>query len=367
MTYFSRWPRWAAWALLLLIAALTAVEALPHVSSRLVHLGPPGYDDRYFQWSVADRVAKGDNYYVAAVTEQRANSYPTSPPQVFREPALTWWLAVLQTQPIRRGALIFLLVLATIAMREALDSTTIPKPMRLPATLMQVTGFAIAWHRIQVYQHEVWAALLIALSLALYRPHRYLISVCIAVLACLVRELALPFILVMLAFAICERRWREASAWMAGMAVFLALFAVHLYVASGLYRPGDIISSGWFYAGGWNFVIETAKKNELLFFCPNWIVAGAVCMGLIGLAGWRDRWVSRAALIVGGYMIAFLFVGRPDNNYWGYLYSPLLPLGWMLAPAALYDLAARAAPGFTNAVSSLVDTGVARLRSLKIR
>jgi hypothetical protein len=367
LTYFSRWPRWAAWALLLLIAALTAVEALPHASPRLVHLGPPGYDDRYFQRSVADKVARGDNYYTAAAAEQRANSYPTSPPQVFREPTLTWWLALLQIQPIRRGALIILLVLATIAMREALDSTTIPRPLRLPVTVMQVTGFAIAWHRIQVYQHEVWAALLIALSLALYRPRRYLISVCIAVLACLVRELALPFIWVMLAFAIYERRWREATAWVTGMMVFLVLFAIHLYVASGLSRPGDIISSGWFYVGGWNFVVETAKKNELLFFCSNWIVAGAVCLGLIGLGGWRDPWVSRAALIVGGYMIAFLFVGRPDNNYWGYLYSPLLPLGWLLAPVALYDLAARVAPGFTNRVPDLARAGIARLTSFKIR
>jgi hypothetical protein len=72
-------------------------------------------------------------------------------------------------------------------------------------------------------------------------------------------------------------------------------------------------------------------------------------------------------LIVGGYMIAFLFIGRPDNNYWGYLYSPLLPLGWMLAPAALYDLAARAAPGLTNTASNLVGAGIAHLTNLKSR
>ena len=35
----------------------------------------------------------------------------------------------------------------------------------------------------------------------------------VAVLACLVRELALPYILAMGAFAIWERRWREAAAW----------------------------------------------------------------------------------------------------------------------------------------------------------
>lgn len=354
MTRFSGWPRWAAWILLLLIAALVAMAALAHPGQNLAHMGPPNFDDRYFQRTVADRVARGDNYYLAAAEEQRADSYPTSPAQVFREPTLSWWLALLQTQPIRRGALLFLLVLATVAMRKVLECTSIPKALQLPATLFQITGFAIAWADIQVYQHEVWAALLMALALALYRPHRYVPSVCLAVMACLVRELALPFIWVMTAIAMIEQRWREAMIWLAGMAVFLVLYAFHLHAASGLYRPGDIISSGWLYAGGWRFVVETAKKNEVLFFCPEWIVAFAVCMGLIGLSGCRDPWVTRVAIIVGGYMAAFLFIGRPDNDYWGYLYSPLLPLGWALAPAALYDLLSRIAPKFMLAMSGRI-------------
>jgi hypothetical protein len=37
-----------------------------------------------------------------------------------------------------------------------------------------------------------------------------------------------------------------------------------------------------------------------------------------------------------------MVVGRPDNEYWGELWAPLLPLGLALAPAALGDLAKQA-------------------------
>jgi hypothetical protein len=342
LTIYARWPRWAARLVLALGVALIVIAAIPREQPHLDHLGPPGYDDRYFQRTVADRVAKGGNYYAVAAAEQRAHGYPTAPPMAFREPALTWGLALLKTQFWRRTALLLLLAAATVAMREALDRTSIPKMWRFPATLCQISGFAIAWHSLQVYQHEVWAALLMALSLALYRPQRYWPAICIAVLACLVRELAFAFMLAMAAFAIYEKRRGEALAWGAGMVAFVAVFEVHFVIASKLYHRGDIISSGWLYLGGWNFVIEASRKNEVLFYAPAWVVAAAVVLSVLGLAGWRDPLVSRTALIVGGYVIAFLFVGRPDNQYWGELYSPLLPLGWALAPAALYDLVSRA-------------------------
>ncbi len=354
MTNFVRWPKWAARLLLAAGLLLVTVAALPRQAPHLVHLGPLNYDDRYFQRAVVDRVARGEDYYTAAAAEQRANFYPTTPPQVFREPYLTWFLAMLQIQVVRRAALLILLAVATIAMRKALDRTSIPPVLRLPVALAQLTGFAIAWHGLQVYQHEVWAALLMALSLAVYRPDRYGLSVLLALAACLIRELSLPFIWAMLAFSLCERRWRESGAWILAMAIFLGLYGWHLHLASVLYRPGDQTSAGWLFVGGWNFVVETAKKNEILFYCPNWLVAAAVYLGLIGLCGWRDAWVSRAALIVGGYMFAFLFIGRPDNAYWGCLYSPLLPLGWLLAPVALFDLLSRAALGTMTRYSRAV-------------
>src|SRR3546814_161898 len=63
--------------------------------------------------------------------------------------------------------------------------------------------------------HEGWAALLIALSLALYRKDRWWPSVVLALLALMIRELALPFVLLMGGLALLSLNWREFFAWSA--------------------------------------------------------------------------------------------------------------------------------------------------------
>ena len=89
---------------------------------------------------------------------------------------------------------------------------------------------------------------------------------------------------------------------------------------------------------GWDFAIATAKWNILLHELPYPLIALALCLGVIGLAGAEDGRARRAAVIVAGYLAGFLVVGRPDNYYWGLLYALLLPVGFLLAPAALRDL-----------------------------
>ncbi len=69
--------------------------------------------------------------------------------------------------------------------------------------------------------HELMAGLLLTLALALYDPARWWPALLMAGLALAVRELALPFVLLWLAFALIERRWREA----AGVAALLLVFA----------------------------------------------------------------------------------------------------------------------------------------------
>ena len=57
-----------------------------------------------------------------------------------------------------------------------------------------------------------------------------------------------------------------------------------------------------------------------------------------GLAGWRGELGNRVALTVTAYVLLFMVAGRSDNTYWGLLYAPLLPFGWVMAPAAFHDL-----------------------------
>jgi hypothetical protein len=297
-----------------------------------------GYNDTTLYEAIADRVRAGEGYYAAAAAEHRANGYPTAPPQVFREPALTWLLALLRFDLARRAAIVALAVVVALAMRTALEREGVRTVPRLIAMVALSTGVAIAGVNRIYFLHEAWAALFIALSLALYRPGRWILPVILGVTVCLFREIAFPYLLAMGAFALWERRWREFAGWAGGAAVFLGLYALHLAQAQALYRPGDLISASWIALGGPRFVLETAHRSIALNLVPPVVVAFAVALGLAGLAGARNAIAARCALIVGGYMAAFLVVGRPDNGYWGLLYAPLLPLGWVAAPFAVRDL-----------------------------
>jgi hypothetical protein len=157
-------------------------------------------------------------------------------------------------------------------------------------------------------------------------------------LASLVREIAMPYLLVMAAFAFYEKQWRQCAAWLGAILLAVAAFLAHIHAAAGLHRPGDLVSPGWMGLYGWDFAIATAKWNILLHELPYPLIALALCLGVIGLAGAEDARARRAAVIVAGYLAGFLVVGRPDNYYWGLLYAPLLPVGFLLAPAALRDL-----------------------------
>jgi hypothetical protein len=213
------------------------------------------------------------------------------------------------------------------------------------ALAVAITGTSVIGVPDGVYWHEIWATLLIALSLLSYRKAPLWLTVGLGILACLVRELALPFILVMMVFAAAQRRWMELCAWLAAVCLFAAAFMAHLFEASRLYRPGDLISESWLGLNGWNFSVATAKWNVILHVMPSPLIALAICLGILGLAGARDERAQRAALVVFGYVFAFTVVGRPDNYYWGILYAPLLSTGFLFVPASLRDIWARLVSG----------------------
>lgn len=339
MSWVSNLPSWAARLILVTMAILVisgGVVATPKPHAR------PAPTDLMLYRAVVERVAHGENYYEAAAAEQRARGFPTAPAPVFREPTLAWTLVALKTDGLRRGAVIALSLLSFIALMEALARSITDSKERVLAGLFIGTAISTAWFSASPYFHEVWAALLISLSLASYRLSHWSVSVLLGVAACLFRELALPFLGVMAMFALYERKYRELAGWIAAIAVFCGLFGWHLSVAATLHEPGDLVSRGWLGLGGWPFVIQTAKMNSALLLAPKFVIATVVCLAIIGFAGTRDPWLLRAAVIVCGYFASFSIVGRPDNLYWGLLISPLIPIGVALSPTAIRDLLAAA-------------------------
>jgi hypothetical protein len=343
MSRFADWPRWAAWLTLGLLAALIAYGAIIHAPLQASG-SKSKFQDEDLYAAVAKRVAQGQDYYAAAVVEHRAHGYPTSPPQVFREPALGWAMAALKTDGWRNAAFYGLALAVGAATLFALEREGMPFLYLLAAMPVMATGIAIPIIHGMLFMHEAWAGLLIALSLALYSPRRWIAPVVIGLCACLVRELAVGYLIAMAAAALWERRWAQACGWAVAMAMFTVLFGLHLRVAAGLHGPHDAVSAGWLGLGGVPFILRMARSNVLLLLAPTAAIAAAMGVALIGFAGVRNSVGARAGLIVVGYVAGFLVLGRPDNNYWGLLYAPILPLGIVLAPPALRDLWRRAVP-----------------------
>ncbi|HWU54735.1 MAG TPA: hypothetical protein VN175_04475 [Rhizomicrobium sp.] len=342
-TLYACLPVWAARAMLAIVLALTVLPALPHPALYIPgerQAGKPsqeGLDTVLYKKVVAD-IERGQNYYEAAGAEHRLLHYPTSPPQVFRLPTLAWMLSGSRFPALQLAALVVLYGAIIVLLYRELLAAQLPFAGRILSVAVLATGLAVIGVRDALYWHEVWAALLMALSLLTYRAGRWWPSVLFGLLACLIREIATPYLFVMAGFALYERRWTQAAAWLGATLLVAAVFALHIHMAAGLHHPGDLVSPGWIGFYGWDFAIATAKWNVLLHALPYPLIALALCLGVIGLAGAQDGRARRAAVVVAGYLTGFLVVGRPDNYYWGVLYAPLLPVGFLLAPAALRDL-----------------------------
>ena len=340
-TTFARYPRWAAWLVLALAAALVLAGAM---QPRGWGSGKPdaAFPDSHLYRNIEARVVHGEGYYAAAAAEHRAHGYPTWPPVVIREPTEAFVLDALGNDMVRWAALLAVTVAALEAARRALARTALSSRQQLWSLALATSGLAAAVTPQVVYLHEVWAAPLIALGVALRRPERWAGSVCAIFAACLFRETALPVLAVMAAFALYERRWREAAGWISAGALFCGLFALHLWLAARQHLPGDVVSPGWVRASGLPFIIATARENALLVLAPPLAITAFLAAALLGFLGCRDGWLARCGVVFALYLALFCVIGRMDNDYWGLLYTPLAPLGVALAPTAIRDLLRRA-------------------------
>jgi hypothetical protein len=204
------------------------------------------------------------------------------------------------------------------------------------------------------YLHENWAAVFIGLSLACWRPtpaswRGWAPSVAFGVIACLFREIALPYMLVMAGFAMFGRRRAELLGWALGLAVLASALTVHFSLAAHQHRPSDGFSPGWMQFGGWPFAVLAARRNIVLAVLPPPLASLVLLASLLGLISARTPWTDRIAGTAIAFLALFMAVGRPDNYYWGMIVAPLVVMGLPFAPAALGDLG-RAAVGRKAAV-----------------
>ena len=186
---------------------------------------------------------------------------------------------------------------------------------------------------------ELWAGVLLALSIAAYAEDRPRWGIGSGLAALFFRELSAPYCLLCVALAARQRRWKEVGAWLAGFAVYGLFYALHLRQVLGLIRPGDLDHAhGWVCFGGAGFVISTAQMNAWLLLSPQWVTALFVPLALLGAASWNTPAGDRLGLTLAGYLLAFSIVGQDFNQYWGSMIAPLFCLAAARFPAALNDL-----------------------------
>lgn len=274
-------------------------------------------------------------WYAQVIAEQRREGYQLKPFVAVRPPALSFLLAALKTEALRRLAVGALALASLVAWWIRLGREDVRPLPRAFDLIALATGALAAISPQASYMHEVWAGLLISLSLALRRPERFGFAVAAGLAAALIRELAAPYLVVMALTAIAGRHRREAAAWTMALVLFAAALAFHAQMVDALVLPSDHAGASWLKLSGWPFVLHAAQWNAVLAVSPAWLTALLVPAALAGAATWTTSLGRRLAATLVTYALAFAVIGRPENFYWGLVFAPLLPLGFVRACRAL--------------------------------
>lgn len=341
-TRFAGWRPVPARLLLMLVAIVIAYGVAIAANEKPPAIGVAStfsQSDAALYRTVAARVGAGEGYYAAVVGEHRARDYPLRPFVTVRLPVLAWLSGALGTAGAawlyRAIALAAVLVLA-----HRLATAGLPRAEWMSTLVIAGAAMALlAIDGLSVW-HEAWAAMLIVLSLGSRSKHRWAASVVLGLAAVCIRELALPYLLLMAFFAWRERAWTELAGWVGAVLCAGAVLAAHALTLAGLVSDADLASPGWSDAEGWSFVLLLAQRCTPMALLPLAAVAVIVPVSLLGWSAWKSPLGERVLVLLGGYLAAFMLIGRPDNFYWGLLVSPLLLSGLAFAPRGLRDLVA---------------------------
>jgi len=230
-----------------------------------------------------------------------------------------------------------LALLALLAWVQALMDLGLGKLGVVFGVLLVCSGIYLALPIPTIYLHEIWASTLIALSLPL-QQRGWPFSVLAGLAALAFRELALPFVLVMAFCAGWDGRRAEAAAWLLGILAFAIGLALHGVTVSGYLSPEARQGGGWFTLGGWARVLAFNHWNLLIPTASAWLTVLWVPLALLGAGARQEPLGHRLLWVVVGYCLAFFFVGRPNNDYWGIVSAPLLAVSLTFTPAALQTL-----------------------------
>jgi hypothetical protein len=288
---------------------------------------------------IVERIQAGDKYYTAAGYELRRMGFTTRSVFNWRLPPLALFLGYLPGSNTGQVLAVIIALATLFAWVNFFHMSKYSFSQTVVGSLFLAGPLIYSLLPDPFYAHEFWAGTLIALSLAAYGRGWCWLSIACGLMALFLRELALPFVCIMLVFAYVEGHRRQALVWLSGIVVFGIELFFHWSMVSKLITENDLaLEGGWIIFGGWSFVLHTAQMHPFFLMTPPWVIAVVLPLALLGLAGWCGKLGTRVATTVGIYIIAYFCVGRTFNQYWGLTYAFVLPLGLLNFPFIFRDI-----------------------------
>ena len=317
-----------AWA-----AALAGAHPRGWTSSEI-----PPYSDQQLYRDIAKAVAIGQDYYAAATTLHRQHGFPTVPFVTVRLPTLVVAAAAIGWNALH--AILVALLAAIAIVWYAVLQGALSKAERFGVVVFAALGGAVVAVPVAVPHHDQWAGLLLTLALPLRGGRAWPAAVACAAAALAIRELAIAFVLLALAFAIAERRWREAAGWAVLTGVFIAAMAWHAHMVAAHVLPGDIRSPGWTGMRGPAGTVGDVVAVSVLQVLPPLLGAPLVVAALFGWLGAPSRIAWFVLLWLLGFGTAIALFGRDNTTYWAVELMPAWLMGLAFLPRAARDLRA---------------------------
>lgn len=321
-------------ARVVLVALVLVVAVLAWVGLGLAeppHRAGPSDLDTYER--VVAALKAGQGYYRALHAALLEGGYGTLSPLNWRTPL---FLTVLSWFPTLAVAQLVLEVL-TVAGWAFAVAFVYRRLGRMAAAsaaaVMALSLIAIAAPRAEL-SFELCAGTLILISVSAYGLGWKWLGLAAGTLALFVRELGIVYVFICLIDAMRRRSRGEVIAWLVCLGAYGAYYQFHAQQVAALIGPDDhAAAAGWLQFGGIGFVLRTAAFNGVLLALPYWVAGIVLPIALLGLTR-----LPLAGITVALYLLVFLLFGRPENDYWGAIYAPLVAMGLIFAPSAVGGL-----------------------------
>lgn len=318
---------------LLVLAAILLVSALTATTPDVAVAA--GQSDLDFYEGIIAALRAGLPYYPTLHEGLLAGDYPTLSLFNWRTPVYLQLLALFPSNAAAQVALGGLVLAAWLLGALAVYRLAGPAWALASLATLGLGLLSVAAPRV-VMSFEFAGGVLILVSIAAHGLRLRWLGIAALTAALFIRELAAPAVLVAVWLSWRDRRWGEVGTWMVILALYAAYFSWHAGMAMAQLGDAERTGPGWLAFGGADFVLASARFNGVFLLLPAWATALALPLALVGLAGWRRG--GRAFTTAVAFVLLFCVVGRPMNDYWGSLYTPLLMLGLPFAAPALADL-----------------------------